>query len=187
MASFTRSRTAALISLSVIATLALGLGLGLGIGLQMSPSTLCNALAGTIADRLDQGLLEDKETFEAVLDTAGLPGLEVVKASPASVEKAACEQASPALAVNVVFSLGGALEETLYSTAGKDQLCMAIASVAGVGKEHIEVSVTAGSAVVNTFVKAKLNYFTSYLRSRRPAPCDVDFACATRLRFVHTY
>ena len=119
----------------------------------MSPSTLCNALAGTIADRLDQGLLEDKETFKAVLDTAGLPGLEVVKASPASVEKAACEQASPALAVNVVFSLGGALEETLYSTAGKDQLCMAIASVAGVGKEHIEVSVTAGS----TGVKSKLN------------------------------
>ena len=70
------------------------------------------------------------------------------------MEKAACEQASPALAVNVVFSLGGALEETLYSTAGKDQLRMAIASVAGVGKEHIEVSVTAGSAVV----KAKLWY-----------------------------
>jgi len=127
----------------------------------MSPSTLCNALAGTIADRLDQGLLEDKETFEAVLDTAGLPGLEVVKASPASVEKAACEQASPALAVNVVFSLGGALEETLYSTAGKDQLCMAIASVAGVGKEHIEVSVTAGSAVVNSAIDDGMRALTS--------------------------
>ena len=31
MASFTRSRTAALISLSAIATLALGLGLGIGL------------------------------------------------------------------------------------------------------------------------------------------------------------
>ena len=30
---------------------------------------------------------------------------------------------------------------------------MAIASVAGVGKEHIEVSVTAGSAVVKAYVR----------------------------------
>ena len=82
MASFTRSRTAALISLSVIATLGLGLGLGLGIGLQMSPSTLCNALTGTIADRLDQGLLEDKETFEDVVSIILVSSIDPTQLSP---------------------------------------------------------------------------------------------------------
>ena len=153
MPSLTRSPTAALLALAAIIALGLGLGLGLGVGLKTSPSTACNALADAIAARLGQGLLKDKDAFAEALANVGLPGLEVVDASPPSVDEAACAQASPAVTIDVAFSLSGALEDTLSTAGGKAKVRKALAGLAGVQEDHVSLSVTAGS----TALTAKLH------------------------------
>jgi hypothetical protein len=152
-------RRAALACLSAIAVLSLGLGLGLGLGLKTSASAVCNALADAVAARLDEGLLEDQEAFEQQLADAGLLLLEVVKASPASVDKTACVQPTPTLAVTFAFSLGGEVEGLLSSDAA-NKLRTALAALTGwaVRPEDVSLSVVAGSVDVSGIIHMTVQY-----------------------------
>ena len=151
----TTSPVCALGSLAAIVVLSLGLALGLGVGLKTSASTHCSALADAVAANLDQGLNEHKEAFEQQLANVGLPSLEIVEASPCSVNKAACAQPTPALAVAFDFSLGGEVEGLLSSKAARNKLRLALAARMDgpwdgpVRPEDVRLSVVAGSAHVS--------------------------------------
>ena len=150
----TRSPACALGSLAAIVVLGLVLGLGLGVGLKTSASTLCSALADAVAARLDEGLNEHNEAFEQQLANAGLPRLEVVEASPSSVDEAACAQPTPALAVAFEFSLVGEVEGLLSSKAAQGKLSVALAALMDglVRPEDVSLSVVAGSVTISGLV-----------------------------------
>ena len=151
MMMFTHSPVGAVVSLAAIVVLSLGLSLGLGVGLKTPGPALCSALADAIAARLDKGLNEDKEAFEQQLVNAGLPHLEVVEASPTTVDEAACAQPTPTPAVAFKFSLDGEVEGLISSKAAQDQLRVAISKQMDglVREEDVSLSVVAGSATVS--------------------------------------
>ena len=148
---FTRSPVCALVSLAAIVVLSLSLGLGMGVGLKTSASTACSALADAVAAILDESLNEDKEAFEQQLANAGLPRLQVVEASPTTVDEAACAQPTPTPAVAFKFSLDGEVEGLISSKAAQDQLRVAISKQMDglVREEDVSLSVVAGSATVS--------------------------------------
>ena len=159
MMMFTHSPVGAVVSLAAIVILSLGLSLGLGVGLKTPGPALCSALADAIAARLDKGLNEDKEAFEQQLANVGLPHLEVVEASPSSVNEAACAQPTPTLNVAFEFSLGGEAEGLLSSKAAQYKLRAALAALMGrvVQPEDVSLNVVAGSVMLTGQLKIPLD------------------------------